>query len=87
MLDWKSKLTCAVECTRCKKPLNPKDQRILSVYDHEAICMECKRIEEKRPDYKETSGHMIGMCHRDIELMQKDPGPFCYHHFYPYTCD
>jgi hypothetical protein len=49
--------------------------------------MDCKRMEERRPDYKETSEYMIGMCQRDIELMQKDPGPFCYHHFYPYICD
>ena len=40
---WEQKLSCATECPRCKKALSPKDQRILSVYDDEAICLECKK--------------------------------------------
>ena len=83
---WKEKLTCATECPRCKKKLGPKDQRILSVYDDEAICLECKKKEEKRTDYKETSETMIKQCMVDVELTQSDPGGYCFHHFYPYTC-
>jgi hypothetical protein len=22
----------------------------------------------------------------DVELQQSDPGGYCYHHFYPYSC-
>ena len=83
---WEEKLTCATECPRCKKTLNPRDQRILSVYDDEAICLGCKSMEEKRTDYKKTSETMIKQCMVDVELMQSDPGGYCFHHFYPYTC-
>lgn len=85
-VEWEKKLACAIECTRCKKPLDPKDQRILSVYDNEAVCMACKRKEEQRPDYKETSDTMVRQCLVDVELMQSDPGGYCFHHFYPYVC-
>jgi hypothetical protein len=40
IVEWEKKLACATECPRCKMPLGPQDQRILSVYDNEAICME-----------------------------------------------
>ncbi len=83
---WEEKLNCATECPRCKKPLDSKDQRILSVYDDEAICMKCKKKEEKRKDYRETSETMIKQCMVDVELAQGDPGAYCFHHFYPYTC-
>jgi len=83
---WEEKLLCVTECPKCKKSLNPKDQRILSVYDDEPICMECKKKEEQRPDYKETSEKMVKQCMVDVELMQSDPGGYCFHHFYPYTC-
>ena len=85
-VTWEEKLICATECQKCKKSLNPKDQRILSVYDDEPICMECKRKEEQRPDYKETSENMVKQCMVDVELRQSDPGAYCFHHFYPYTC-
>lgn len=85
-VEWEKKLACAIECTRCKKPLAPKDQRILSVYDNEAICMGCKRKEEQRPDYKKTSDTMVRQCLVDVELMQSDFGGYCFHHFYPYDC-
>jgi hypothetical protein len=85
-VEWEQKLTCAVECPRCKKALRPKDQRILSGYDNEAICMECKKKEETRTDYQETSETLIKQCLVDVELMQSDPGGYCFHHFYPYTC-
>jgi len=42
--------------------INPKNLRILSCYDHEAICMECKKQEEQRPDYEKKSKDMIGQC-------------------------
>jgi hypothetical protein len=84
--NWREKLACAVECKRCHKGLNPRDQRILSSYDHEAICMDCKRAEEKRSDYEEVSKSLIGECLADSELMQSDPGDYCYSHFYPYKC-
>jgi hypothetical protein len=52
---WAEKLTCATHCHRCSQNLGPKEQRILSVYDHEAICMDCKNDEENRPDYEDIS--------------------------------
>lgn len=86
-LEWEEKLACALECSRCRKSLSPKDQRILSVYDHEAICMDCKRKEEQQPDYKETSIAMVRQCLVDVELMPAgNPGAYCFHHFYPHTC-
>jgi hypothetical protein len=85
-IKWEEKLACATECPRCKKSLGTKDQRILSVYGDEPICMEFKRLEEQRPDYKETSETMVKQCMVDVELMQSDPGEYCFHHFYPYTC-
>jgi hypothetical protein len=83
---WTEKLTCATNCHRCKENLNPKDQRILSVYDHEAICMACKREEETRSDYEVTTKQMIGQCMIDTEMEWGDPQGFCYHHFYPFKC-
>lgn len=32
--DWAEKLSCATHCYRCEHKLDPKDLRILSVYDH-----------------------------------------------------
>ena len=86
MKDWKEKLFCAAECSRCHRPLKQKDERILSSYDHEAICMTCKKSEEKRPDYEEVSKRMIGQCLSEAELKQSDPESFCYNHFYAYRC-
>ncbi len=84
--SWEEKLTCAVKCPRCEKQMGQSDERILSVYDHEPICMECKREEEKRPDYEETSKNTIGQCMAETEVMWGDPGGYCYHHFYPFKC-
>jgi len=84
--NWENVLSCAVQCSRCAKALAPNDRRILSVYDHLAICMACKNEEESRDDYAEVSKSMIGRCMIDTEIMYGDPGGFCYHHFYPYTC-
>jgi hypothetical protein len=85
-VNWEEKLACATECAKCRKSLGSGDERILSVYGHEAICGECKRKEEQRSDYKETSETMVKQCMVDVELMQSDPGGYCFHHFYPYTC-
>ena len=80
--EWEEKILCATQCSRCHGGL---DRRILSVYDHQVICMECKK-EEERPDYDEVSKNMIRQCMVDTERQYGDPGGFCYHHFYPYTC-
>ena len=84
--DWKEKITCATECSRCHRALRADDERILSVYDHEAVCLNCKEIEEQRPDYKDAATRMIENCTIDLELKQSDPGSYCYSHFYPYKC-
>lgn len=84
--SWEKELTCAIKCPRCDKSFASQDQRILSVYDHQPICMACKQVEEKRPDYEDVSKNMIGQCLIDTEMAYSDQGGFCYHHFYPYKC-
>jgi len=49
------------------KKLGPQEQRILSVYDDEPICLDCKKREEGRSDYGEVSRKMIGQCMADVE--------------------
>ena len=71
--DWTEKLSCAIQCHRCDEKIDPKDPRILSVYDHQAICMACKKAEEQRPDYGEISKNTIGQCIIDTELQYSDP--------------
>ena len=83
---WAEKLSCAIQCHRCNRQLAPTDPRILSVYDHEAICSACKDEEEKRDDYAEVSKQTIGQCLIDTEMQWGDPQGYCYHHFYPFTC-
>jgi len=85
-VTWAEKLTCAIQCHRCNQELDPRDQRILSVYDHEPICMACKKDEEQRSDYEETSKQMIGQCLIDTEMQYGDPEGYCFHHFYPFKC-
>ncbi len=84
--DWVEKLSCAIQCHRCNEKMGQKDPRILSVYDHQAICMTCKKEEEQRPDYEKISKNTIGQCMIDTEMQYSDPAGYCYHHFYPYTC-
>ena len=87
MIDsWEEKISCALECPVCHKRLRPSDERILSVYNDEAICIACKREEEKRPDYGRVSKKMIDQCLLDVDNQWADPAGYCYHHFYPYTC-
>lgn len=83
---WEKKLACSIQCVRCERALSGKDQRILSVYDHEPICMPCKREEETRPDYEAVSKTMIETCMAETELHYSDPGGYCFHHFYPFKC-
>ena len=84
--NWEERVSCATECPRCGKKLDKKDQRILSVYDDQTICMECKKEEEERPDYDEVSKRLIGRCMADVEQQYGDPEGYCYHHFYSYKC-
>lgn len=86
MDNWKENLMCAVACHRCDAGLKPDDQRILSVYDHEPICMTCKSNEEKRDDYESVSKEAIGVCMAETEVLYGDPKGYCFHHFYPFTC-
>jgi len=87
MVDkWQEELTCATACSRCTAQLKGDDLRILSVYDHQPICMACKKKEERRPDYKEAAKGVMGSLMAETELMYSDPGGYGYHHFYPYTC-
>ena len=86
MDQWEEMLACATACHRCSKPLKPSDQRILSVIDHQPICLPCKKQEEKREDYETVSRQVIGACMAETEVMYSDPGGYCLHHFYPFTC-
>ena len=86
MDQWEEKLSCALVCSQCNDALKPTDKRILSVYTHEPICMDCKRKEEQRPDYETVSREAIGSCMAETEVMYSDPGGYCFHHFYPFTC-
>jgi len=86
MEKWEEILSCATNCARCNNKLKHTDQRILSIYDHEAICMACKKEEEQRQDYAEASKNVIGQCMIDTELQYGDPKDFCFHHFYPFKC-
>ena len=83
---WVEKLSCAIQCQRCDRQLAPTDPRILSVYDHEAICTDCKEEEVQKADYEEISKQTIGQCLIDTEIQWGDPQGYCYHHFYPFTC-
>lgn len=83
---WAEKLVCATHCQRCERSLGAGDQRILSVYDHEPICMQCKNEEEQRADYEQVSKGMIGQCLIDTEMQYGDPEGYCFHHFYPFKC-
>ncbi|NNG00703.1 MAG: hypothetical protein HKM93_15060 [Desulfobacteraceae bacterium] len=84
--NWEEKISCATKCARCEDGLTRDTLRILSVYDHEAICLPCKKKEEQRPDYESVSKQMISRCMIETEVMYGDPGGYCYHHFYPFTC-
>ena len=84
--QWKKNLTCAERCTICNEKLNKRDQRILSVYSHQPICMNCKKEEEKKTDYADISKSMISECIRTTGKPYGDPEGYCFHHFCPYKC-
>jgi hypothetical protein len=84
--QWESNLACAIVCPRCEGPLAADEHRILSVFDHQPICMNCKKEEEGKPDYPEVSQNMIGTCMSETEMQYSDPGGYCYYHFYPFSC-
>jgi hypothetical protein len=86
MDQWEEKLSCATACHRCNAALKPTEQRILSVIDHEPICLTCKKKEEQSADYETISRQVIGTCMAETEVMYSDPGGYCFHHFYPFTC-
>jgi hypothetical protein len=84
--QWEKEISCAIECSRCSNKLDPKQERILSVYDHNPICLDCKKQEEQRPDYEEVSKNLIGNCMAETEVLYSDPGGYCFYHFYPFKC-
>lgn len=83
---WEKSLACGIQCARCAGSLSQKDQRILSVYDHEPICLPCKKEEESRSDYETVARNMIGSLMAETELLYADPGGYCFYHFHPFTC-
>ena len=84
--EWKKDLACLVVCPRCSEKMTSRAQRILSVYDHEPICMMCKEKEEKQPDYEETSKRMIEQWMSESEVRYGDLAGYFYYHFNPFTC-
>jgi hypothetical protein len=86
MDQWEKNLACAMACHRCNAELTPKTPRILSVYDHQPICMDCKAAEEARDDYGAVSREAIGSCMAETEILYGDPEGYCLHHFYAFTC-
>ena len=84
--NWEKQLACSESCQRCGNTLRNKDRRLLSVYDHEAICMDCKKEEEKRPDFEDMSRQMIGTCMETTSKPYGDPASYCFHHFCPFKC-
>jgi len=84
--NWEKQLACAIGCQRCGQPLQKKDQRLLSVYDHQPICMSCKAAEEKRPDFEDVSRMMITECMEKTNKPYGDPASYCFHHFCPFKC-
>lgn len=84
--QWEKSLACATECTSCGVQLGKRDQRVLSVYTHEPVCRDCKRKEEVKPDYADTSKQMIAGCLSETGRPYGDVGGYCFHHFCPYKC-
>jgi len=84
--NWEKQLACAENCGRCGQSLQNKDRRLLSVYDHEPICMGCKKEEEIRPDYEDMSKQMIAACMETTNKPYGDPASYCFHHFCPFKC-
>ncbi len=83
---WEKDLACAAACGRCGRPFDGNDARILSVYDHRPVCLDCKREEERRTDYEDRSRQMIAGCIGETGKPYGDPAGFCFHHFCPFRC-
>jgi len=83
---WEKDLSCATVCSRCQAPLRPSDRRILSMYDHQPVCLACKQAEEKGADYETVSRRVVEECMERTEEALCDPGGYCFYHFYPFTC-
>ena len=85
--QWEKELSCAIACHRCNATLSDRDPRILSVFDHQPICLACKQKEETQADYAVASKEMIGTCMMDTEQLYSDPSGYCFFHFYPFSCE
>ena len=48
--------------------------------------MDCKRKEEKQPDYEDASKGMIAECLKETGRPYGNPEGYCFHHFCPYKC-
>jgi hypothetical protein len=48
--------------------------------------MPCKKKEEVRKDYADTSKQMIARCLSETGRPYGSVGGFCFHHFCPYKC-
>ncbi len=86
MDQWEKSLACATECSNCGAQLEDRQQRVLSVYTHDPVCMPCKKKEEVRTDYEDTSKQMIARCLSETGRPYGSVGGFCFHHFCPYKC-
>jgi hypothetical protein len=84
--QWEKNLACASRCERCGEMLGKKSERVLSVFDHQPICLACKRAEETRPDYQDQSKKMIAGCIAATGKPYGDAASYCFHHFLPFTC-
>jgi hypothetical protein len=71
--DWEKQLSCAEECSRCNTSLKTKDRRILSVIDHQPICVDCKKEEQTRPDHEDASRQMMAQCIAETSKPYGDP--------------
>jgi hypothetical protein len=86
MENWEKQLSCAEVCSRCSRPLKNKERRILSVVDHQPICLDCKKEEEKKPDYEDASRQMMAECMQQTGRPYGDTASYCFHHFIPFKC-
>jgi hypothetical protein len=48
--------------------------------------MECKKEEEKRPDYEDRTREMISACMQTENRPYGNPASYCFHHFCPFKC-
>ncbi|MGD8343770.1 MAG: hypothetical protein PVF71_01355 [Desulfobacterales bacterium] len=86
MENWEKQLSCAQKCNRCGKSLSNKERRILSIFDHQPICLDCKKEEEKKSDYEDASRQMMAECTQQAGRPYGDTASYCFHHFVPFKC-